>query len=135
MHPLGQCLPRAAICCCCKQAEKTSDHPNRYWGCVMFIDSFSSGIDELTGKRRTKENVLRILHTKGRFSCFEASANDWTARTVTALLKGPLVETYTPDEYKGQTEVDSVGPDRDTYPWTYVRLTQSGLDLIGEPSP
>lgn len=100
-----------------------------------FIDSFSVGLDDLPRKEITEVNVLRILNEQGRFSTFEASANDTIARFMTRLMKGSLVESYVPDRYKAKPEPGgAVGYDQDTYPWTYVRLTPAGKKLIGDIS-
>jgi len=92
----------------------------------MFIDSFSVGLDDLKGSDMTVANVLRILDREGRFSCFEASANPRIAAMMTNILRGPYVEEHTPDRYKGKIEPDGRGPDCDTYPWTYVKITDTG---------
>lgn len=98
----------------------------------MFIDCFSVGLDEIPRKEVTPERVLAILHKKGRFSVWEASAHPTIARLMTALMRGPYVKSYVPESYKGKLEPEGTyGPDQDTYPWTYVRLTEQGLKLIG----
>ena len=98
---------------------------------MFFIDVWSVGLDEIPRKEITVERILTILHREGRFSSFEASANPAIAKAMTAILKSPLIEIYLPDRFKGKWEIDSMTPDKNTYPWTYVRLTQEGLKAIG----
>lgn len=81
---------------------------------MMFIDCFSVGIDDLPKeKQRSTVEVLRVLQKHGRFSCFEASANDVIAATMRNICHGGYIETK------------DIG-----YPWTQVKLTQKGLALI-----
>lgn len=82
----------------------------------MHIDCFSIGLDEIPHKEVTTDRILSILHKKGRFSIFEATANQTIARAMTAVVHGHLVEIDT---------------DLCAYPWTYVRLTPAGLSAIG----
>ena len=97
----------------------------------MFVDSFSVGLDELPRRQITVERVLAILHERGRFSCFEASANPKIAAVMTALLKSDLIKSYLPEPYKGKPEPGGArAPDRDTYPWTFVRLTPAGHSFL-----
>ena len=97
----------------------------------MFVDSFSVGLDDLRGKDRTMKNILSILEKHGRFSCFEASANKWIAGTMTTLMRGTLIEQFVPDSYKGRREKDGcIAPNQNTYPWTYVRLTNAGRKML-----
>jgi hypothetical protein len=101
-------------------------------GDFCFIDSFSVGLDEIPRKEITTERILMILHKQGRFSCFEASANQKIAHAVTDIMHSNLVERYLPDRFKGKPEIGgTTSPDRDTYPWTYVRLTDAGLRMLG----
>lgn len=82
---------------------------------AVFICDFSTGIDELPRKdQRDIAKVLRILDKCGRFSVFEATANQTIARTMTTLCNGPLIETD-----------NSCG-----YPWTMVKLTEAGRALL-----
>jgi hypothetical protein len=98
----------------------------------MHIDIFSVGLDEIPRKQVTTERILAILHREGRFSCFEASDNPVIARAMTAIMHSNLVQKYVPERYRGKIEPEGTrGPDQDTYPWTYVRLTPEGLKLIG----
>lgn len=61
---------------------------------MMFIDCFSVGIDDLPKKKqRSTVEVLRVLQKHGRFSCFEASANDVIASTMRNICHGGYVET------------------------------------------
>jgi hypothetical protein len=94
----------------------------------MFVDRFSAGLDEMKRKdQRDPLKVLTVLARTGRFSCFEASENADIAKTMTALMRGPLIESYVPDSYRGKPEPGgAVAPDQSTYPWTFVRLTEAG---------
>jgi hypothetical protein len=85
------------------------------------IDRFSAGLDDLTVRQQADHvEVIRVLHRTGRFSCFEASANQTIASTVTKLLHNQL---------KGYgVLLKRTGGE---YPWTEVALTQSGLNLLG----
>lgn len=74
-----------------------------------FIDTFSTAIDDLPRADQANQlKVLAVLAQTGRFSCFEASANQTIARTMTALMRGPLVESYVPDSYKSKAESGGV---------------------------
>lgn len=94
----------------------------------MFVDRFSAGLDEMSRKdQRDPLKVLAVLAEKGKFSCFEASENQVIAGTITDIMHGPWVETYTPEQYKGKVEPGGArAPDQSTYPWTFVRLTEAG---------
>lgn len=81
----------------------------------MFVDRFSAGLDDLTRKQQAcTQTVLGVLHRIGRFSCFEASDNMTIATTVTSIINAGYVETK------------DAG-----YPWTKVKLTATGLALLG----
>lgn len=55
---------------------------------VCFIDSFSSGLDDLSRKdRRDDEKVLAILRAEGRVSIFEVTASEDISGTITRLQK------------------------------------------------
>jgi hypothetical protein len=83
---------------------------------AIFLDSFASGLDDLTRKQqRDYACVLRVLHSAGRFSVFEASDNSTIANTMTNLMKSDLV-------------VNLGG----SYPWTKVKLTAKGEALLYE---
>ncbi|MDG4874125.1 hypothetical protein P9273_03310 [Mesorhizobium sp. WSM4935] len=92
---------------------------------MFFIDCWSVGLDEIPRKQITPERILTILQREGRFSNFEATANQVIARAITAIVNSNLVETYRPASLKGS----------DGYPWTYVRLTEAGLRVIGADAP
>ena len=73
--------------------------------------------------------VLALVAENGVFSTFAASANSTIARTMTGLFhsRPPLLESYTPESYKSKPEPGGArAPDRDTYPYTYVKLTDAG---------
>lgn len=71
----------------------------------VFVDRFDS-TEHITGKRRTYEAVKAAAIKAGRFSCFEATANQRNATYFTRLCRDPEVETF------------DLG-----FPWTGVRLT------------
>jgi hypothetical protein len=105
---------------------------------VFYLDVFSVGLDEIPRKQIATERILSILHREGRFSTFEASANPAIARAMTAVLdkKNGLIQTYLPESHKGKLEPEGTrGPGFDGYPWTYVRLTEAGLRIIGAGAP
>ena len=60
--------------------------------------------EHLTRKKRTYESVKAAVLEAGRFSCFEASANQKNASLFTRLCKDPEIDTF------------DIG-----YPWTGVR--------------
>lgn len=81
---------------------------------AVYIDSFSTSIDDLTRKQQgDMVTVLRCLARDKMFSAFDASANQTIARTITRLLSGGYVK--------------DIGGG---YPWTKVEITEKGLDLI-----
>lgn len=61
--------------------------------------------EHLTGKKRTYETVKAAVLEAGKFSTFEASANQKNASLFTRLCRDPEIETF------------DMG-----YPWTGVRL-------------
>jgi len=75
-----------------------------------YLCSFSVGLDELPRKKRTRENVLRLLLDRGRFSVFEATSNAWIAETMDSLIREKLIEV---DNSPG-------------FPWSNVRITAAG---------
>lgn len=86
--------------------------------------SFSAGLDDLTRKQQADHiAVLRVLKRAGRFSAFEASANDVIARTITRLIHKGLttVKDGVRTNHGKLIEVDDAG-----YPWTNVKLTPAG---------
>jgi hypothetical protein len=88
----------------------------------IFIDRFSVGLDELTRKQqRDKYTVARVLVEHGKFSVFEATANQTIARTVDWLLNTSGWFT---------TDIESIG-----YPWTKVMLTDAGKAALAEQKP
>lgn len=71
----------------------------------------TSGLDELTRrKQRDSLAVAQMLVQTGRFSVFEATANEDIARTVTRLERKLGWFEYEPQ----------------TFPWTAVKLTEKG---------
>jgi hypothetical protein len=87
---------------------------------AIFIDSFSSGLDDMPRKdQRDIAKVLRVLEQCGRFSVFEATDNQTIATTMTKLFHSGLIETD-----------NSCG-----YPWTKVTLTDSGRRYLQDAQP
>lgn len=84
---------------------------------VVFIDSFSVGLDEINRKsQRNPVRVLRLIYRAGKFSIFEATANEVIANTLGWLQGG------------GYFELDnSCG-----YPWFKVIETEKGREMIGD---
>ena len=84
----------------------------------IFIDTFSIGLDELPiRKQKSITEVLRVLHECGRYSIFEATATQYIAKTMDAIIK------------RGYVETENAG-----YPWTKAKLTEKGLLKIKEDS-
>ncbi|RUW81516.1 MAG: hypothetical protein E5V52_04450 [Mesorhizobium sp.] len=69
---------------------------------MFFIDCWSVGLDEIPRKLITPERILTILQREGRFSNFEATANQVIARAITSIVDSNLVETYRPGEPQGE---------------------------------
>jgi hypothetical protein len=70
----------------------------------IFIDSFSSGLDDLTRQQQGDQSyVIDFLRENPRFSCFDASANTIIASTMTNLCKRRLTLAI-----------------NDSYPWSTV---------------
>lgn len=103
---------------------------------TAILCSLSSGLDDLPrARQRDVAVVLRVLKARGRFSVFEATANDTIARTMTNLChKGILIVSKDGTQKFGKLiETDnSCG-----YPWTKVRLTEDGERFLAasEPTP
>lgn len=75
-----------------------------------FICSFSSGLDDMKrSDQKDMRAVLRVLDKWKRYSCFDASANDAIAKTVTDIYRLGFVK--------------DVGG---AYPWSEVELTDAG---------
>lgn len=73
----------------------------------IYIDEFGVGLDELSSKDQTnKEKVIGILRKNKRFSCFEASANQRIAATMTALCKNRLTTIDLGYPWTGITHID-----------------------------
>lgn len=80
-----------------------------------FIDTFTCGLDDLAiRKQRSTAYVLQHLERTGRFSVFEATANDTIAATIDRIIERGYVET---DITSG-------------YPWTKTRLTEIGRSYL-----
>ncbi len=72
----------------------------------MHICNFQAGQD-VTRKTKYEDLKAEILRV-GRFSCFEATANQWAAGLFTHLCRDPEIET----------DHEQFG-----FPWTGVKLT------------
>ena len=96
------------------------------------ICSFTSGLDDMRRADQTDPiKVLRVLEKCGRFSVFEATANDAIARMMTRLYHKALI--YRGKRYGGpMLKMDhSMG-----YPWTKVVLTDAAKALLADfPAP
>ncbi|TLX15969.1 hypothetical protein [Rhizobium sp. MHM7A] len=87
---------------------------------MTFIDSFSSGLDDLPlRKQRSTRHVLQHLERHGRFSVFEATDNDTIAATVDRVIRRGYIETDI-----------SCG-----YPWTKTQLTEAGKAYLAKLTP
>ena len=97
----------------------------------IIVCSFSSGLDDMPRKQQADVvAVLSSLKRSGRFSVFEATANDTIARMMTRIChKGCTI--VKPDgtrrEYGKLVETDheSIG-----FPWTKVKLTEAGEQVL-----
>lgn len=97
----------------------------------VIICSFSSGLDELTRKeQKDPVAVLRVLKAGGRFSAFEATANQTIASMMDRLCnKGfSVVRSGVRTDYGRLIEADSTT----LYPWTNVKLTEGGERLLSD---
>ena len=73
----------------------------------IHICSFSAGLGDLTRKEQgNPEIVLDIIRRRGRFSAFDASANQVIARTVTMLQRHRL--TVDPDSQYPWVKVTAI---------------------------
>ncbi|WP_327210448.1 hypothetical protein [Rhizobium leguminosarum] len=80
----------------------------------VFIDEFSTGLDELSRRRqRSTREVLKALLGMKRVSVFEITENDVIAATVQRIVDRKLA-VVTPG----------------TYPWSDVEVTDAGRDYI-----
>ena len=83
----------------------------------VHICTFTVGIDELPRrKQRDPLEVARVLAQHGRFSVFEATANQDIARTMDKLMRNGW--------FVSDAEASS-------YPWTHVTLTDAGRAALG----
>ena len=82
---------------------------------VAHVDCFDALPDMTRRQQRDPLTVARALVAAGRFSVFEASANDTIARTMTRLARSGWFDFD-----------DSCG-----YPWTKVTLTAAGRAALG----
>ncbi|MFZ2306822.1 MAG: hypothetical protein WAW73_20300 [Rhodoferax sp.] len=95
----------------------------------VIICSFSSGLDDMKRKdQRDVVKVLRVLAEAGRYSVFEATANQTIASMMDKIC------------HKGCTLVGADGVKREygklinvtekAYPWTDIELTEGGKRLL-----
>lgn len=97
---------------------------------AIFLCSFTSGLDDLTRKQqRDPVSVLRVLKDTGRFSVFEATANQTIAVMMDRLMhKGcSVVRNGVRTDYGRLIEKT----DGD-FPWTNVKLTAGGIRLLSD---
>ena len=98
---------------------------------TMFICSFSAGLDDMKRKEQADVvAVLRVLQQAGRFSIFEATANQTIARTITRLCNKAcsIVRDGVRADYGKLIDTDnSCG-----FPWTKVSLTDGGIRLLAD---
>ena len=98
---------------------------------TMFICSFSAGLDDMKRKEQADVvAVLRVLQQAGRFSIFEATANQTIARTITRLCNKAcsIVRNGVRTDYGKLIDTDnSCG-----FPWTKVSLTDGGIRLLAD---
>lgn len=81
----------------------------------VFIDCFDEGLGDLPRrKQRDTREVALHLAKAGRFSVFEATANQDIARTITRVLASGWFDT---DKSCG-------------FPWTKVALTDRGRAVL-----
>jgi hypothetical protein len=91
---------------------------------VVFLDSFSSGLDELTRKQQADPGfVLEFLSKAKRFSVFEVTANQTIAKTVTKLLCDVDMIAKKGEKFGDGPLLKRTGG---AYPWTRVDLTEAG---------
>lgn len=98
---------------------------------AAIICSFSSGLDELTRKQQKDPvAVLRVLNACGRFSVFEATANQTIATMMSRLCHQgfSIVRNGVRTDYGRLIETDNTTP----YPWTKVKLTEGGERLLAD---
>lgn len=100
---------------------------------MAIICSFSSGLDGLK-KHQQKDpvTVLAMMKARGRFSAFEASANEIIVMTVTRILNKSMVvvKDGMRNEYGKLVEITG-----GEYPWTKVQLTEGGERLLRDQMP
>jgi hypothetical protein len=82
-----------------------------------YVDCFGALPAMRRREQRDTIHVGRAVALAGRFSCFEASANDTIARTMTVLC------------HNGWFDLEDAG-----YPWTKVTLTAKGRAALGMES-
>ena len=96
---------------------------------AAIVCTFTSGLSDMTRKQqRDHVAVLRALKSLGRFSVFDASANTVIATTITRLMtKGLTIRKADGTETVYGQLLESTGGE---YPWTTVKLTPAGEQLL-----
>lgn len=83
---------------------------------AVYLCSWAAGLDYMPrGHQRYPRRVLKVLHECGRFSVFEATANQNIAKVMDGLVERKLIEV---DNSPG-------------YPWSKVKLTAKGKAYAG----
>lgn len=76
----------------------------------IFIDRFTVGLEDLKRKEQADiSKVLAVMQEHGRFSVFEATANQTIAKTVDRIMLEGFVKNL-----------------GGGYPWTEIELTEKG---------
>lgn len=95
----------------------------------FIVCSFSGGLEDMKRKDQGDvAKVLRVLKASGRFSVFEATANETIARMMTRLShKGcSIVRDGVRTDYGKLIETDNTMG----FPWAGVKLTPAGEQLL-----
>jgi hypothetical protein len=80
---------------------------------VVFIDTFSGDVADLPRKRRTEAEVLKVLSTSPRVSCFDMVEHAWLRNIICRLsAKQAIIEA------------------QEGFPWIRYIVTASGKLLI-----
>jgi len=95
---------------------------------AVIVCSFSAGLDDMRRADQTDPvKVLRVLERSGRFSVFEATANDAVARMMTRLYHKALI--YRGKNYGGPMLKQDQSM---SFPWTKVVLTDVAKQLLAD---
>lgn len=97
---------------------------------TAILCSFTSGLDDLTRKQQCDPvAVLRVLQATGRFSVFEATANQTIARMMTRLMHKQCIVVRDGVRTEYGKLLKKTGGE---FPWTTVELTAGGLKLLAD---